>query len=701
MVLRKYFDPDKTSFAIVVLIFLTLLFTYPTIFQLSTHLIGGTADGWQFPWNNYIFRERLLHGQDPYFTDQVFYPVGVSLILHGYTEFNNVIGLALHPFFNDVAVTNLMVLLATFLSGLGVYLLTKELTGNSIAALFAAIAFAFCPFRLIRIIGHIHMALTQFLPLAIWAMIKMGKTQKLRYAIWSGVFFALACYCNYYFVIYLIIVFLLMIIYGMIRYPSWRSVLFFRNLVLSGVAAVILLLPVAYHTYAVLKSGQAASFSAEEAFYAKKAAHLWDYFRIAPLNQAILKSLGESPVIFPYSRVTSGWIVLLFFVPGLFFTLVKRPSYFGVLLFTGFVFFLLSLGPSIDINENYKFPLPYGLISGIPILSHVRIPDRFAIMVNLVMAVVAGYGLVYLSGKISEGARKFLYLGAFSLLLIELAPFPFPMESFDPPKVFNELAKSEGKAMLSLPFYPGNIRAKLYMRFQSVHKQKLLDGRVSRNPWLPIQYVKDLPIAKTFRSITNGVRLRQDTIETDRVIAPFFRDFFQLRTIAVYPPFSYRPEDSRYIQTLFPDAKLLSDEKGILVYSLPETGISEFRCTKEDDAIRFFLLENWQIDRRIYQIVCRGYQTKLLLPAFDADQMTVKLFMRTKKNRDNQPKLKFKIGENQIAEGSLTQQFHPVRVEIPGQILKNDGRILQIDIEKKYPETTVELHAIEVTSIRR
>ena len=695
----KYFDPDKTTFAVVVLIFLTLIFTYPTLFQLSTHLIGGTADGWQFPWNNYVFRDRVLSGKDPYFTDQVFYPIGVSLILHGYTEFNNVIGLALHPFFNDVAITNLMVLLATFLSGFGVYLLTKELTANSTASLFAAIAFAFCPFRMIRIIGHIHMALTQFLPFAIWALLRMGKTQKVRYAVLSGLFFSLACYCNYYYVIYLLIIFLLMIVYGIIRYPEWRKIVFFRNLVIAGVVAVFLLLPVAYHTYLILKTGTAASFSADDTFYAKKAAHVLDYLRMAPSNHGVLQFLGESPVIWPYSRVTSGWIVLLLFLPGLFFTLVKRPPYFGVLLFTGFIFFLLSLGPSLDINKNYTFPLPYSLISGIPILSHARIPDRFAIVVNLVMAVIAGYGLVYISGKISERNRKFFHLGAFSLLLIELASFPFPIESFDPPKIFNELAKNEGNGMLSLPFYPGNIRAKLYMRFQSVHKQKLIDGRVSRNPWLPVHYVRDLPITKSFRSITNGAHLKQEDLESDRSVAPFFRDFFQLRTITIYPPFSYRPENRKYIQAVFPDAELLSEEKGILVYGLPEQQFPTFQFNKEDEEIRFFLLENWQIDRRFYQIMCRRNQAKLLLPVSKANQMIVKLFMRAKQKTEDPTTVSFKIGERFIEKtATLTLQFHPLRLKIPHEILKNEGRVLQMDIQKKDPETTVELHSIEVTS---
>ena len=436
---------------------------------MSTHLIGGTADGWQFPWNNYVFRERVLNGEDPYYTDEVFYPMGVSLILHGYTEFNDVIGLILSPFFNDVAVTNLMVIFATFLSGFGAYLLTRELTGSPLAGLFAGIAFAFCPFRMLRIIGHIHMALTQFLPLAIWAILKMAKTQKVKYAILTGLFFALACYCNYYFVIYLLIAFMLIVAYGVVRYKEWRTILFLRNLVISGAVAVLLLLPVAYHTYLLLKTGTAESYSGEEAFYIKNAADIGDYLRVAPLNRAILHALDKNPLIWPYSKVTSGLVVLLMFVPGIIFVFKKRPRYFGVLLFSGFVFFLLSLGPYLQITDSLRLPMLYNFISGMPILSHARSPERFGIMVNLVMAIVAGYMLSVVAAKLS-GIRKTAVCSAvFVLLLFELATIPYPTEAFDPPKIFYQLAKNKGNTLLSLPFYAGNIRAKQYMRFQSVH----------------------------------------------------------------------------------------------------------------------------------------------------------------------------------------------------------------------------------------
>jgi Dolichyl-phosphate-mannose-protein mannosyltransferase len=700
--LWQRFAPDRNGFSIVVLLFLSLLFTYPTISQLSTHLIGGTADGWQFPWNNFIFRERVLHGKDPYFTDSVFYPVGVSLILHGYTELNDVIGLALSPFFNDVAVTNLMVILATYLSGLGMYLLALELTKNRVAALFAAIAFAFCPFRMIRITGHIHMALTQFLPFAIWAFLKMGETDKLRYSFLTAFFFALACYCNYYYVIYLILAFLLMLFYGLIRYPHWRTFTFLRSLILSGVLAVIFLLPVLFHVYALLKEGTTASYMGREEFFARQSATIWQYLKISPINSFLQDAFGKSPLIWPYSKITPGWTTLCCGIGGLGYILRNRPRYFGVLLFMGFGFFLLSLGPHLQIGEKFQLPLLYSLVMKIPFVNHARLPERFAIMVNLVTSLVAAYFFSQILKRLSGLPRKLISLTIFGLLLLEMYSVPFPMEAFDPPKIFYQLARSEGEAMLTMPFYPGDIRAKNYMRFQIVHHKKLLDGRVSRNPWLPIKYIESVPVAKTFRSLTIGNRPDHDRVELDRVVAPFFREFFNLRYLTLYPPFSYRPEILNYVQMVFPDAELLSNEKGILAYRLPDPRIQSFQFNRENNGILFFLYDNWEIDRRGYRIVCRTGSAKLLLPdAKHGEMLRVKLTMRTRNPEPKNRMIRLEIGDYFISQESLKGNLRPWRMEIPGDVLIQKGRIAEIEIEKGPPNSAIELQSVETEIVPR
>ena len=61
-----------------------------------------------------------------------------------------------------------------------------------------------------------------------------------------------------------------------------------------------------------------------------------------------------------------------------------------------------------------------------------------------------------------------------------------------------------------------------------------MDGRVSRNPYPPIQYVKGIPITKTLHIMTTANKVNPNAIETDRKVAPLFRELFRVRTIALY-----------------------------------------------------------------------------------------------------------------------------------------------------------------------
>ncbi len=700
--LLQAFAPDRAGFAVLVLVVLSLLFTYPTIFQLSTHLIGGTADGWQFPWNSYVFRERILAGKDPYFTDDVFYPLGVSLHLHGYTEFNDVIGLLLSPFFNDVAITNLMVLLATVLSGMGMYVLAKELTGNSLAALFAGIAFAFCPFRMIRLIGHTHMALTQFLPFALWAFFKMGQTLRLRYAFFTALFFALATYCNYYFTIYLIVAFALLLVYGLVRFPAWRSAGFLKLLIVTGTSALVFLFPILLHVLTLLRQGTMDTYAGRPEFLVEQSADVLEYLKLAPTNQLLQEWLGQSPVVWPYSRLTTGWMILIFGIPGMIQAFRNRKEYLLLLSFMGFGFLLLSLGPYFEI-ESFRIPLPYSGLIRIPFLGHARIPDRFAVMVNLVTMVLAAYGLSLLLNKISTlRARNLFTLAVFGLLCFELASFPFPMEAFDPPQIFYTLGKNKKsqEAMISLPFSPGNIRAKKYMGYQTIHRQKLLDGRVSRNPWLPMHYFDTIPVAHTLGSMSKGVYPRDDVIELDRKAAPLFRQFYDVRYLALFPRYVNRPQVQRYVNLVFPDARILSEENEIKFYYLPPPELKTFLVNKDDPAMPFFLLENWKVDRNGYRIVSKSSEARLMLPGTRRDQLLrLKMILRTRSRQAAQTQLTVTIGNEFVGQGSLESVFRPLKIDIPGDRIHNSGRVATLKLTHEGnpggENLTMELRSIE------
>lgn len=254
-VVRDALSPERPAFAVLALFLLTILYSYPAIFHLSNYLIGGTTDSWQFPWNSFIFREQIAHFSDPYFTDYIYYPVGTSLLLHSYTEFNGFVSVLLSPLCGIIAAHNVAVMLSTFLSGIGTYLLARRITNHSVASLFAAVAFAFSPFRMISILGHVNFALTQWIPFSIWAFLRMGEEPRTRNSFLTALMVALTCYSNYYYGIFLAVAFCLILLFGTWRFPRWRSPKLLTHLLLAGFFTAILLAPIELRVYRDYREG--------------------------------------------------------------------------------------------------------------------------------------------------------------------------------------------------------------------------------------------------------------------------------------------------------------------------------------------------------------------------------------------------------------------------------------------------------------
>jgi hypothetical protein len=73
-----------------------------------------------------------------------------------------------------------LVFLSTFvLSGLGMYLLVRELTGNALAAFVAGLLFAFAPYRLPQS-SHVQVLSSQWMPFVFYGLTRYFETRRLR-----------------------------------------------------------------------------------------------------------------------------------------------------------------------------------------------------------------------------------------------------------------------------------------------------------------------------------------------------------------------------------------------------------------------------------------------------------------------------------------------------------------------------------------
>jgi hypothetical protein len=579
--------------SIVLLFVITILYSYPVPLHLSDKLIGGGADAWQFPWNNYTFRHQVMAGENPYYTDIIFAPVGSSLALHSYTEFNSAFSLLLSPFFNDVAQTNLMILLSTFLTAVGTFLLVRHVTKSSVAALFSAIAFTFCPFRLVRMGGHVNFALTQWLPLAIWSFLRLMESSQWRYATALGVFIALAHYSNQYYSVYLILILAVLLITGLFLILEWRKGTTLRKIFISSVVALICLSPLLVRYF---KDFQAGNLRSHERFELAKetAVKPGDYFHPNVMNHWIAKMLPRSAITGGDKKLTPGLVTLFTGLAGLLLTVRNKARLLIGFAFVGLLFLLLSFGPWLQIGMTQIF-LPYALLLKIPLINHVRVPTRFTIVVTLSLSILAGYAISILMRNASQTLRWFAVPALFSLLLFELLPIPVHMQTFRSSSAFREIGKQPGSMLLNLPFR-FDAPASREIRHQIIHKQKIFNGRLSRRPYRQVRYISELPVARSFVRITNHNRIPENLIQRDKKLSQGFRSFFDVRYIALFPAYSKIPGIEKTILDLFPDARVLSKENEIFVYELPVVRREEYNLRGQDEELLFFLYSKWELE---------------------------------------------------------------------------------------------------------
>ncbi len=234
---------------LVLFVVLTLALTWPVVAHLST-MLPGTAtwafDESTFVWNIWYFKHALLDlHSSPLHSDLIWHPLGIDLVLHTYNLFNALAGMPLLLAFNAVVASNITVLLATALSGLGAYLLALDVlrrahagTGTNhlqLAALIAGLIYAFASNRAIyAALGHYDLVSTQWLPFYALYFLRAVHRPKLKHAVLAGLFFAFAALAEMSLASFLALLSLVLLL------ASWRGLRHRRRaLAMVGLAALI------------------------------------------------------------------------------------------------------------------------------------------------------------------------------------------------------------------------------------------------------------------------------------------------------------------------------------------------------------------------------------------------------------------------------------------------------------------------------
>jgi hypothetical protein len=412
--------------------------------------------------------------------------------------------------------------LSFVLSGMGMYLLTRELTANRWAALASGTIYLAAPYRF----GHLlqlQLLSLQWFPFVFWCLLRFLREGRLASLAGVSVFSLLQILsCNYY-AVYLA---LSVAIFGAALVFSGRELLSPRKvLLLLGAAGVVSALALPF----VLPYQR----NRERGFYRRYedvvhfSASFADYWTSSSFNKAphlrLLPSQtrSEKALFLGFGALALAGLGLgrRGGCPRAFWIFVIAVSASAI---------VLSLGPELRWAER-TITLPYRFFyRHVPGFSGMRVPARISVLALFGVSILAGLGAARALGKARrlEGAAG---AGILGLLLFEYQTHS--LERVLPPALEIPAAHrwlggtNEDGAVLVLPIHEGEaiVEESLYMYYSTSHFKPLVNGY---SGWWPNDYwelvgrLRHFPTSRSLRFLLERAPVRYVVVHYDRIPEP-------------------------------------------------------------------------------------------------------------------------------------------------------------------------------------
>lgn len=503
---------------------LTLVMTWPLASQLTTAIPGDSFDGWQNYWNQWWIKIALVDRlQNPFTTDLLYYPTGVGLYFHTLNGFNGVTTLPVQLSLGLISAYNAVVLFSWVLGGYGVYLLVRWLLRQEVAptaathfaAFVAGVIFTFSPFHMAHLLGHMQVLSLEWIPFYLLYLLRSVDQSRhgrswVRSALLAGFFLTLVGLCDWYFVLYLFFFTALFILCNVVRTPlrQWfNSVL---PPLLAGLVMLALLSPVLLPM--VREATQFSFMVRPTSDLYTLSASLLDFLVPNRLHTLFRPQSFTWPgnQIAPVSErtISIGYGALLLALIALW----QQPRRRGCWLICALFFLSLALGPRWqfgnitaaeipDATTTLTHWTPFALLNQVvPFMRISRSVSRYALMVQLSVAVLAGLGLATLfmhRRKVAKWQSGFAMSMILGLILFEYWVAPYPMSPPDTPAFYTQLrTMADTGAVLNLPM---NYDRPGYLLYQTVHQKPLAVAYISRDD--PRTLTERVPLLQQLRHL--------------------------------------------------------------------------------------------------------------------------------------------------------------------------------------------------------
>ena len=472
-----------------------IVMTWPVVRDLSTQLIGGHVDQWTHLWTFHTVKENIFN--NPYFANDIFYPIGVSLATHNIAWLNILLWLPLQAIIGEIAAYNVVFMLILTLNGTAIYLLAEEQTKSQLAAFIGGLIFTIFPYTLSHH-DHANMIFITWLPLILLSLKRALETSNRR-AVWlATLFIVLTSLARLHLLImgsFLVAFYALYLLAQNYSRQNLQRLLWIG--LISGVMTIVIASPILF--------SQITGSNPEDIFLDQQETHQTDLLSYVfpsfyhPLIQrdtipewvqiyAIPESIDPRTPFLGYTTI----ILVLY---GL--VMHRGRNWFWGL--TAVFYILIALGPILRINNELfsDIFMPYRLIEDIYFIRILRQPHRFNIILSIPLAILAAQGAQIGLQRLKQKRHMVMATVVIcGIILFEYMPIPYPHTSYTTPAWLTDLADDpDDYAILNVPFaiFSHNKR---HMFDQITHGKPIVNGKVARVPREALAFIDSSPFLK-------------------------------------------------------------------------------------------------------------------------------------------------------------------------------------------------------------
>ncbi|MEZ4635036.1 MAG: hypothetical protein R2873_10855 [Caldilineaceae bacterium] len=445
----------------------------------------------------------------------------MGLYFHTLNPFNGLVTLPVQLSGGLMLAYNAVVWISWVLGGYGVFLLALWVLRAARlspllrfgAAFLAGTIFTFSPFHMAHLLGHMQVMSLQWMPFYVLYLLRgiertRSAQQWLHEGLLAGLFLALVGLCDWYFVLYLFLFTGLVLVWRLIqdlRQRRLRVAIFYP----AGTAGIVFLALLSPILYPMINEALRFSFMERPVsdLYILSAA-LADFVIPNRLHTLFRPEsfawMGNQIAPVSERTIAVGYVALSLAVVAALRD--RRRS--GLWWAAAVLFLLIALGPSFNLRTVTLEDVPQGTPSfgwtpyeilnrTIPFMRISRSVSRFAVLVQMSLAVAAAIGMAALLRRRSRQMQLTVVVVALAAVLAEFWVAPYPISPPDTPAYYAQIDADESSgAVLNLPM---NFDRPGYLLYQTVHHKPLTVAYISRDD--PRTFTERMPVLQHFRHL--------------------------------------------------------------------------------------------------------------------------------------------------------------------------------------------------------